>query len=59
MKISELIKRLEEKKSALGDVVVQVCNEAGDWSEADAVETVLTHNTIGTTKKIVKVYISG
>lgn len=53
MKISEVIKRLEDKKSQFGDVEVQVCNEAGDWTDSEAVEMVTLK------EKTVKVYISG
>jgi hypothetical protein len=40
MCITELVKRLGEIKSRIGDMVVEVRNPAGDFNEASAVELV-------------------
>ena len=40
MKIKELIKRLKELQETSGDVIVEVRNPAGDFSDANDVQIV-------------------
>jgi hypothetical protein len=46
MKISEMIKELEEMKERFGDVSVEIRNEVGSWVDANKVESCVMNEIV-------------